>query len=216
MIRLGMSDSRITVLRNGVDLQLFHPPQDREALRQTMRLTRKTLLFVGNLVPEKGIDLCIRALALLPETDLIIIGRGPQQKPLEALASELRLSSHVKFLGPLNQEQLPDYYGAADALVLASGREGWPNVILESLACGTPVAATHVGGVPEIIAAQEAGIVIAAASPGMLADGICRLWSQPPDRSATRRYAERFGWDETTKGQILIFREVIGLQSFSH
>ena len=82
---------------------------------------------------------------MLPDADLLIAGEGPEEASLRALAARLGVAERVRFLGALPQARLRDYYGAADALVLASSREGWANVLLESMACGTPVVARTSG-----------------------------------------------------------------------
>jgi glycosyltransferase involved in cell wall biosynthesis len=112
-------------------------------------------------------------------------------------------------LGELPHEQLPRFYNVADALVLASSREGWANVLLEAMACGTPVVATAVWGTPEVVTAPEAGRLVAERSAPALAAAIRALLAQPPARAATRAYAERFGWEATTAGQIELFASVL-------
>jgi glycosyltransferase involved in cell wall biosynthesis len=164
---------------------------------------------VGNLVPIKGHDLAIRALRLLPEMDLVIIGDGPERLALGALARDLGVADRVTFVGVMAQEDLRHYFGAADALVLASSREGWANVLLESMACGTPVVASRVGGTPEVVTRPEAGLMMAERAPEALAEAVRRLFEHYPERGATRRYAEGFGWAETTTGQLRLFRRVL-------
>jgi glycosyltransferase involved in cell wall biosynthesis len=115
----------------------------------------------------------------------------------------------VRFVGALPQDELRNYYGAADALVLASSREGWANVLLESMACGTPVVASAAGGSPEVVAAPEAGVVMAERTPEAVAAGVKQLFARRPDRADTRRYAEKFSWEETTRGQLQLFERVI-------
>src|SRR3546814_20106811 len=93
----------------------------------------------GNLVPLKGHDLVISALTDLPGLTLWIVGGGPERGRLEALARDLNVAGRVRFLGVVPHERMPEVYSAADVLVLASEREGWPNVLLEAMACGTRV-----------------------------------------------------------------------------
>jgi glycosyltransferase involved in cell wall biosynthesis len=106
------------------------------------------------------------------------------------------------------QESLTGIYGAADLLVHPSLREGWPNVLLESMACGTPVLAADFDSAGEIIGAPEAGRIATEATPAGLAAAIKELLAAPPPREATRRYAENFDWQVTTAGQIELFRDI--------
>jgi glycosyltransferase involved in cell wall biosynthesis len=205
---LGVPREKVRVLRNGVDLKLF-TPVERAAVRRRLGMRRTTLLSVGNLLASKGHDLVIRALARLPECDLVVIGAGPERAALGALAASCGLGERVRFAGPFPQEELRDYYGATDLLVLASSREGWPNVLLEAMACGTPVLATDVGGCREVVTAPEAGLLSSRRSPDALADGVRQLLANYPDRAATRRYAERFGWEATSSGQFELFQRVV-------
>jgi glycosyltransferase involved in cell wall biosynthesis len=164
---------------------------------------------VGNLLGFKGHGVVIEALSLLPQYELVIAGGGPDRAAFEALARQCGVSGRVRFVGSLSQQDLRRYYCAADALVLASSREGWPNVLLEAMACGTPVIATDVGGVPEIVTSMDSGIVVKERSAPALAGAVRALLTQPRERAATRRFAERFGWGATTNGQLRLFRQVL-------
>jgi len=141
--------------------------------------------------------------------NLVIIGNGPERAALGTLAQESGVADRVAFAGVMAQEDLRHYYGAADALILASSREGWANVLLESMACGTPVVASRVGGTPEVVTAPEAGLMMAERTPEALADAVRRLFGHYPDRNATRRYAEGFSWADTTAGQLRLFRRIL-------
>ena len=202
VVGLGVDADRVTSLRNGVDLQLFRPTE-RAADRPF------TLLTVGHLVPVKAQELIIGALPLLPGVRLVVAGDGPNRQMLHELAARLQVADRVDFLGAVPQAQLRGHYGAADALVLASSREGWANVLLESMACGTPVVASRVYGTPEVVAAPEAGVLMAERSPQGVADAVNALRAGYPDRAATRRYAERFSWDDTTAGQLRVFESIL-------
>jgi teichuronic acid biosynthesis glycosyltransferase TuaC len=202
VVALGVEGARVTSLRNGVDLELFRPCERREN-------AQFTLLAVGHLVPVKGQELIIAALPLLPDVRLVLAGDGPDRKKLEAVARMLNVDQRVEFLGAVPQADLARHYGNADALVLASSREGWANVLLESMACGTPVVASRVWGTPEVVAAPEAGVLMDERSARGVADAVKALRANYPDRAATRRYAEGFSWDDTTAGQIKVFNNVL-------
>jgi len=208
MLKLGIDSGRIIVLRNGVDLDRFQPI-DRATRRRELGLDTFTLLSVGNLIPGKGHHLSIQALTLMPEVRLLIAGVGAKRRAYEQLAHELGVAGRVVFLGDIPQVELKNYYGAADVLVLASEREGWPNVLLESMACGTPVIATKVSGIPEIMAAPEAGVLMDERTPLGVVRGVERLRAHYPEHAATRTYAEQFSWDDTTNGQLALFRRVL-------
>ena len=210
LIELGVNAAKTVVLRNGVDLDRFHPQPQGEARGRLGLAPGPLLLSVGNLVGNKGHHLVIEAIARLPEFQLVIAGQGPERGALEALVRQLGVAARVTFSGQVAQKDLPSYYSAADILVLASEREGWPNVLLESMACGTPVVATNVGGVPEIIGPPCTGRVVAQRSVGDLVDGITSLWRDCPDRTAVTAYAQGFGWEETTRAQLALFRDAAG------
>ncbi|SFB75025.1 glycosyltransferase family 4 protein [Massilia yuzhufengensis] len=205
---LGADPARITPLRNGVDLEHFRPA-DREPIRARLALEGFTLLSVGHLVPLKGHDLVVGALPLLPDATLMIAGDGPERPRLESLARELGVEQRVRFLGVVSQPELADYYNAADVLVLASSREGWANVLLEAMACGTPVVASRVWGTPEVVASDAAGILMEERSARGVADGVRLLRAGGIDRAATRRYAEGFSWEATTDGQLRLFSRIM-------
>jgi glycosyltransferase involved in cell wall biosynthesis len=139
----------------------------------------------------------------------MIAGDGPERGRLEALARQLGVEARVRFLGVVPQPELTRYYNAADALVLASSREGWANVLLEAMACGTAVVASRVWGTPEVVAAPAAGVLMDERSATGVADGVRRLRAAGLDRTATRRYAEGFSWEATTDGQLNLFNRIV-------
>jgi glycosyltransferase involved in cell wall biosynthesis len=208
LVELGIAPERVTVLRNGVDLELFRP-QDRAAARSEFALRRRTLVSVGHLIRRKGHHHVIGALPHLADTDLIIAGDGEEKSALQALARRLGVEDRVRFLGAVSQERLRALYNAADALVLASSREGWANVLLEAMACGTPVVASNVWGTPEVVAAPEAGRLMDSLDAAGVARAVAALFENLPERAATRAYAEKFGWQPTTEGQLTLFRHIL-------
>ena len=208
LVELGIDGGKIEVLRNGVDLGQFRP-KEREPLRRHFGMRGRTLASVGYLIERKGHDIVIEALANLPGHSLFIAGEGPQRRELEGLAERTGVGDRVHFLGGLPHDRMVDLYNAADALILASSREGWANVLLEAMACGTPVVATDIWGTPEVVAAEEAGLLVRERNSGAFAEAIERLFADLPDRAATRRYAEGFSWDDTTSGQLALFGELV-------
>lgn len=206
LIDMGVDPGKVHVILHGVDLELFRPAQNREALRSALGMSGPTLLTAGHLIERKGIHFAIEALKYLPEFSLWIAGDGPEESSLKALTRKYGVADRVTFLGHVDQAALPDYYAASDAFVLMSSREGIANVIMESLACGTPVAATDVWGAPEIITQREAGRLISQRTARALATGIEALFSDMPDRAATRRYAEQYHWETTTQRHIDVYR----------
>lgn len=208
MEALGAPNGKTRVLRNGVDTAMFRP-LDRNEVRHRLSLTRPTLVSVGLLIDRKGHHRTIEAMRALPDMELLIAGEGPERGRLEALIDRLGLRDRVRLLGAQPHDQLAALYSAADATVLASSREGWANVLLESMACGTPVVASNIWGNPEVVAEPAAGRIYDPNTPQAIADAVRDLFRSPRDRAATRAYAERFGWEPTTQGQLDLFRQVI-------
>lgn len=201
LIRLGAEGNKVTALRNGVDLDKFSP---REGLDVRARFgigQQRVLLSVGNLVELKGNHLTIGALKELPDCALVLVGDGPERAALEALAMAEGVGQRVHFVGTVPQSELPDWYSAADALVLASRSEGWANVLLEGMACGCPAVAADVWGMSEVVAAPAAGVLMAERTAPALAAAVRSLLADYPGREHTRAYAEQFDWGATSRGQ---------------
>jgi glycosyltransferase involved in cell wall biosynthesis len=212
MIALGIPSHRVRTLRNGVDLAMFHPVA-RDETRAAMGLDGPVVISVGHLIERKGHDLVIGALPELPGYTLLVAGDGPEHTKLQSLATSLGVAGRVRFLGAVPHADLAKLYSAADALVLASSREGWPNVLLEAMACGTPVVASNVWGAPELVCDPAAGVLMPARSAAGVATGVRALFDALPTREATRRFAEGYSWDETTEGQIRLFDEVMAARN---
>jgi glycosyltransferase involved in cell wall biosynthesis len=209
IISLGGAPNKITALRNGVDLQLFYP-EDRQQARRFFDIKGGfAIVSVGHLIERKGHHLVIKALAKIPGAELFIAGAGEEETRLRNLAARLAVESRVHFLGAISQTKLRSLYSAVDCLVLASSREGWANVLLEAMACGTPVVASNVWGTPEVVAAPEAGVLMDERSAEGIVSAIDQLRQELPERAATRQYAEQFSWDATTSGQIELFHRAI-------
>jgi glycosyltransferase involved in cell wall biosynthesis len=213
---LGAPEERLHVMRNGVDLEQFQPLAQAKA-RSMLGVSGPgpLLLSVGHLVELKGHHLVIDALGHLtsryPEARLAIVGAGEERMRLEERAGVKGLSDRVIFAGQQPNDRLPVWYSAADALLLASSREGWANVLLEAMACGTPVVATAIGGTPEVVSPQV-GALVNRRDAVSLAAGAARLLASPPDRAEVRGYAEGFGWRATSEAQLRLFARIAQVQ----
>lgn len=208
LVRLGAASDKITVLRNGVDLNAFYQ-EDRAAARASVGVSGFAIASVGSLIPTKGHHLVIRALRDIPDAELRVAGIGTAEGELKRLAREIGVSDRVRFLGVVPQARLRTLYSAADCLVLASQREGWPNVLLEAMACGAPVVASDVGGVPEIVTSRMVGVLLDRLSAEGIVRAVSDLRRRTPDRAEVRAHAEKFSWDETTSGQLAIFENCL-------
>lgn len=215
MVELGANPAKSHTLRNGVDLLRFQV-MDRSEARQQLGLPADGLVLVsvGHLVEVKGHHLVIELLSRLPDhVRLVIVGSGVWLDRLKALALSLGVHDRVTFAGLQPNERLKTYYSAADALVLASSREGWANVLLEAMACGTPVVATRVNGTPEVVASPHAGRLADQRDVLHLQQALEALLANYPTQAQVRAYAELFSWEDTTRLQCELFTSIIESKS---
>ena len=182
----GASPQRIAVIPCGVNMDLFQPVDKVRAKQQLGFADDKVILFVGRIEPLKGLSQLLRAVACLSDTQrirLVIIGGDEHSRyeieQLHQLARDLNIQDTITFLGLTRHEKLPYFYSAADVCVIPSYSESFGLVALESLACGTPVVATDVGDLKNIIRQGETGYVVADNNPHRLADKIALLLFQP-------------------------------------
>ncbi len=188
----GVSPERLTYIPNAIELDEYQRTMSRADRRAELGIEQDRLVLgvVGRLSIEKGVDRALRMLAYLkhgyPTLQLHIVGDGPQRSTLEKLAQSLGVRAMVRFWGW--QEQIQPYLEAMDVLLLPSRREGMPNVVLEAMALGVPVAATNVGGVRDLLAWGACGIVLdddESAWPSQLAS----LLTSPEKRNELARHA---------------------------
>ncbi len=213
MVDLGVPEGKIQVIGNGVDAELFHMT-DRKQARRALGIPEdaRVLVSVAALRQAKGQQHVIAALAKIarrrPDVRLYLVGEGDNRKALEGLVRELSLGKLVFLAGNKTNQEIPLWFNAADASILASSREGWPNVILESLACGTPVVATPVGQIPEILASGDLG-TIADQDCDSLAAAIEATLGRTWDRESLSRFAHARPWSTVAKEIELFLSAVI-------
>lgn len=210
MVNIGMPREKIHVLRNGIDGKRF-APVDRVAARRALGVpdtAKHVIACVGNVVTEKGTDRVLNAVITASNTFGIFAGDGALRAELEERARTLGAANRVKFLGSVPQTRLPEIYSAADVMVLASQREGWPNVVLESMACGAPVVASDVGAVREMITHDGVGRVAPVGVQAALNAAIAEVFVQAPDRAAVRAHALQYDWASIVKAQAALYADI--------
>lgn len=199
LAELGVDAARTTVLYNGVDPARFHPVPRAEA-RRALGFTDddRVVLYVGNIQASKGCADLMQAFGQLrqrvPGLKLVYVGAGPLAGSLAAQAAAMGAVADVRFAGRLLHEQIVQWFGAADVFCLPSHAEGVPNVVLEAMACGTPVVASRVGGIPEVLP-EFAGLMVPAKEPGALAEALFTALHSAWDRPRITGHAAGFDWD---------------------
>ena len=193
MTDLALPGDRIRVHHTGVDHDRF-VVGDRAAQKTALGITGPLVLSLGALIPRKGHDIVISAVATLPGVTLAIAGTGPDRAKLEALAVRLGVADRVRFLGDVAHAALPAIIGAADVMALASASEGLANAWVEALACGTPIVITDAGGAREVVRSPDVGRVALRDSVAFAA-AIADLLADPPSPDAVQAGAAGFTWE---------------------
>lgn len=196
MVALGMDRAKIRVHRTGVDLDRF-APRDRAAAKIALGIDGPLVVSVGALIPRKGHDIVIDAIAALPGVRLTIAGEGPERARLAAQIARLGLSDRVTLLGSVAHGELPALLAAADVMALASSSEGLANAWVEALASGTPVVIPDAGGARELVTAPAHGRIVARTAEAF-AEAIRALLTTPPPVAAVRAGAAGFTWEANT------------------
>jgi glycosyltransferase involved in cell wall biosynthesis len=155
------------------------PLPEREEARASFGIDGPAIAFAGRIGRQKSLDVGLEAVAQVVGVSLLIAGDGPERAQIERRAAELRLGGRVRFLGPLPRDHVLRLFRAADASMLSSTWENFPHTVVESLAVGTPVIATSVGGVPEVVTDGENGLLVPAGDAGALATAVARFYGEP-------------------------------------
>ena len=169
----GLEPGRVTVVPNPAPELASLPP--RAAARRSLGMRGFALGTAGRLTAQKALGDALDALSRVPDVELLVLGDGPERGALERRASRLGISGRVRFLGAGTREDVVTLFRAADAALLTSAWENLPHTLLEALAAGTPVIATAVGGIPEVVVDGENGLLVPAGSVDAIAGAIERL-----------------------------------------
>ncbi len=203
-----------TVIFNGIDLELFRPGPPDPALRRRYG-NAPLLLFVGRLMPWKGVEYAIRAMIDIPDAQLLIAGDGEDRSRLARIAAELGLAARVHFLGALPREALPGLYRSVDLLLATSvASETFGIGPVEAQACGLPVLASNFGGFPEVVQPGVTGLLLPPGDPVALAQAANELLADPLRRAAMAAaapaWAARFSWPAVADRVEAVYAAVMG------
>jgi len=219
----GADPNRLCTSPPGVDHRVFRPGSQRSARRRLGLGPGPALLFVGRIQPLKGVDVLLEAFGRIeathPEATLLIVGgpSGPNGRQellaLRQRAAGLGVLGRVKFYGPLPHGLLPDFYRAADVVVVPSRAESFGLVAAEAQACGTPVVAAKVGGLVYVVDDGLTGILVDGWDPADYAEALDRLLADDGLRTkmgeASVIWARRFSWDATVRRYLELYRGVL-------
>ena len=219
--------SKIEIIPPGVDLSHFYPIPDDEAKEYVgVRPCDQLLLFVGRIEPLKGIDTLIKAIAIMREDGidvcLAVIGgetdtsqecENEEMTRLRAIREEIGLEDLVAFLGKRDQDTLPYYYSAAEAVVVPSHYESFGMVALEAMACGTPVVASQVGGLAYLVQDGITGYTVPNDDPQALAKKLAKILNNPELREEmcinATMFAHEYSWDKVTENVVEVYKDVL-------
>lgn len=191
---LKVSSDKLHIIYNGVNKSRFFPATD---YRDTKT---KTIVYIGNLKKDKGVLDLVHAFAQVhgthPDYELLIIGSGPEKAELEKLVDHYGIHSNVNLAGVISHDMVASYLRYCSCLVLASYHEGVPNVLLEAAACGVPIIATHVGGIPEVVDEGVTGYLVNKGDIQGLAKVLTKCLDQSWDQDSIVKHAEKFDWNK--------------------
>jgi D-inositol-3-phosphate glycosyltransferase len=219
LTRMGVPRSRTAVVPCGVDITKFTP-----ARRRAKRRDRTRIVTVGRLVPRKGFDTVIAALALLPKTELVIAG-GPakgklgdctEAQALQAKARQLGVADRVRLTGQVVRQKMPGLLRSADAVVCVPWYEPFGIVPLEAMACGVPVVAAAVGGLMDTIVDRGTGLLVPARNPVALANALTQLldddvMNETYGMAGRDRVVARYSWDRIAWDTLRVYESSLGV-----
>lgn len=209
----GVSPDRCATVVNGINTDVFHP-QDQRACRDELGVApdARLIVYVGRLIEAKGLRELVTSVAKLRQADprvcAVVIGEGDFKTDLMQQITALGQASGIQLVGGKLPPQVAKYINAADLLTLPSWTEGYPNVLVEALACGCPVVATQVGGIPEIVTPDN-GVMVEPRQPDELQRGLKTALDRKWDRSAISRAMSRT-WDDVARETLAVCEGLAG------
>jgi glycosyltransferase involved in cell wall biosynthesis len=213
----NVDTAKIRIVPNGVDPQRFNPVGGSEKIKHRLKVgNRQCVLFVGRLIPRKGLGYLVEAAKLVvkerKETLFIIVGNGPSKNKLVSDIDDAGLASNFAFLGDVSEQDLPAVYRCADVFALPSIQEGQGIALLEAQASAKPVVAFNVSGVTEALRDKETGLLVKPTDSGMLAEAILRLLSDASLRAKMGADGREFvrsqlSWDVCAEKMLAVYRE---------
>jgi glycosyltransferase involved in cell wall biosynthesis len=213
ILKMGSFHNKVFVIHNGARHDIFSPMDKIKARRSlNFSVDRKIILFIGSLIQIKGIDILLRAFVNMSEenhSNLVIIGKGELYCQLKVLAKKLGIETRVHFMGSRKHDEIPLWLNACDVFCLPSRNEGFPTVIVEALACGRPVVATKVGGIPEAVTNDTLGILVEPNNTEELAAGLNKALEKEWDYQAIAEYGKRFSWNTIAEEYTELYKNVV-------
>jgi teichuronic acid biosynthesis glycosyltransferase TuaC len=225
-IDIGADPARTRAIPNGLDNAIYSPGNRDEMRRKHgIHIGALAILTAGHLIELKGHHRVVSALKILRKkgmpAQLLVAGGAPSrgltnfEAKIRRLVTELGLDDHVRFLGHVPPGTLAELMSAADVFCLASSREGWPNVLHEAMGCGTPVVATRVGAVPELIPSDTYGFIVAPNDVTALADGLEKALQKNWDRALICEWAQSRSWEQVATEVLGQMHQIVaGRQGF--
>jgi len=207
----GVSSDKVEVIPNGIDVQKFYP-MDKNESRKICNLesSKKYILCISRLSQEKGLDNLLRGFSKLgTDVELIIIGDGPLRELLIAQSKALNIVDRLHLIGEISHKDTRAWYNASDIFCLPSLWEGCPNVIIESLACGTPVVSTYVGGIPDLITSKEHGILVPPGDHRALSKALRNALDRTWNRQNISKTGSVKTWDHVASKVISVYEKVL-------
>ncbi len=209
-------DIDVEVVPNAVDIDRFHPTNEGKHIKEKYTEDGEPIaLFVGRLVPHKGIGILIRAIERTQYGKLLIVGDGPYLSWLKKLVKKLDVEKRVVFVGPISDYWLPSYYAATDVVVLPSTSrlEAFGIVGLEGMATGKPLILSDIPGVRDVISNEE-GFIVEPLDPDAIAEALEKIWNGPEiakqmGKKGRERVVELFSWEKVAKDVEKIFYDVM-------